>query len=383
MKKIAIIGASHFQNPLILKAKEKGCETHVFAWESGDVGERTADVFHPISITEKERILDECRSIGIDGICSIGSDLANITVSFVADALGLTANAPDAVLRSTDKHLMRTVFADQGDPSPQSVLAKKGSMPDLSGLSYPLIVKPTDRSGSRGITKLSSPEGLDEALANAFSQGFSESAVVEEFVTGEEFSVEFISWAGEHAFLALTKKFTTGAPGFIETGHLEPAQVPESVRAKIEDVVRNALDHLGVRFGASHAEVLVDADGDVWIVEIGSRMGGDCIGSHLVPLSTGIDFTGAVVDVALGKKPDLTPQASPAHALIRFVFGPEDVAALERIQDEAPGLIVFQSPIQAFTHQVTDSSTRFGFFILQAASFEELEPYLPDQAASA
>ena len=89
MKKLAIIGASYLQNPLILKAKAMGLETHVFAWAAGDVGEATADHFYPISIVEKEQILEQCRRIGIDGVCTIASDLAAITVNYVANGLGL------------------------------------------------------------------------------------------------------------------------------------------------------------------------------------------------------------------------------------------------------------------------------------------------------
>ena len=376
-KQLAIIGASHFQNPLIEKAKEMGCETHVFAWRAGDVGERTADHFYPVSITERDAILEQCRQIGIDGICSIGSDLANITVGYVAEALGLTGNPTAVVARSTDKHLMRKTFASCGDPSPKSVLVEGDSRDGLSELAYPLIVKPVDRSGSRGITKLESAEGLEAALEAAFSEGFSNRAVVEEFVAGEEFSVEFVSWEGEHSFLALTKKFTTGAPHFIETGHLEPASIDEALLVRVVQVVKRALDHLGVRCGASHAEVMVDADGDVWLIEIGSRMGGDCIGSDLVRLSTGIDYTGAVVDIALGNKPDLEPKDPSGCALVRFVVGQEDIDVLHRLQVKAPELIEYVSPIEEPSCKVRDSSTRFGYYIMRAATIERLRPYLP------
>ena len=94
MKKIAIIGASYLQNPLILKAKEMGFETHVFAWRAGDIGEQTADHFYPISIVEKEEILNQCRKIHPDAVCTIASDLAGVTVNYVANALGLPANSP-------------------------------------------------------------------------------------------------------------------------------------------------------------------------------------------------------------------------------------------------------------------------------------------------
>lgn len=230
MKKIAIIGASYLQLPLIEKAKSMGIETHVFAWAVGDVGEKSADYFYPISIIEKEKILDKCREIGIDGICSIASDLAASTVNYVAGALGLIGNSADCALISTNKHLMREAFKENGDPSPKSILVT--SVEDVKDIQYPVIVKPIDRSGSRGITKLLSSNGLEEAIENAKNQGFEKKALVEEFVTGQEYSIECISCRGKHYFLAMTKKYTTGAPNFIETGHMEPAPVSAEILEK-------------------------------------------------------------------------------------------------------------------------------------------------------
>ena len=105
MKKLAIIGASYLQEPLIEKAKSMGIETHVFAWAAGDVGEKSADYFYPISIVEKDEILKRCREIGIDGICTIASDLAVITVNYVANNMGLTANSIACTEKSTNKFL--------------------------------------------------------------------------------------------------------------------------------------------------------------------------------------------------------------------------------------------------------------------------------------
>lgn len=376
-KRLAIVGASHFQNPLIEKAKEMGCETHVFAWECGDVGEKTADFFYPISIIDKNAILEECRRIGIDGICSIGSDLANIAVGFVASELNLVCNSVDAIYRSTNKHAMRETFAVAGDPSPWSVLAREGERCDISDARFPIIVKPVDRSGSRGITKLTSSTGLQEALQEAYENGFRKEAVVEQYVTGEEFSVEFASWKGCHTFLALTKKYTTGAPHFIETGHLEPAQIDDALCVRISETIKHALNSLGIEYGASHAEVMVDETGSVWIVEIGSRMGGDCIGSDLVRLSTGIDYVGAVVDIALGEQPDLAPRSPGLCAAVRFVLDGDDLKALDQMKHECPECLEFVSPIEDFSREVMDSSTRFGYFIMKGADYRQLARFLP------
>ena len=144
MKKLAIIGASYLQLPLIEKAKSMGIETHVFAWAANDVGETAADHFYPISIVEKEQILGKCRQIGIDGICSIASDLAMLAVNYVAEQMGLTGNSMECTLRSTNKHLMRQAFERYGDPSPKSLLVESADDLQNVPLHYPVIVKPTD-----------------------------------------------------------------------------------------------------------------------------------------------------------------------------------------------------------------------------------------------
>ena len=92
MKKIVIIGANNFQMPLIIKAKELGYETHVFAWAEGAVGADFADYFYPISIVEKDKILDKCKEIKPDAVISVASDLATLTVNYLTDKLGLIGN---------------------------------------------------------------------------------------------------------------------------------------------------------------------------------------------------------------------------------------------------------------------------------------------------
>ena len=158
-KNIAIIGASYLQMPLIEKAKEMGYISHVFAWAAGDYGERAADYFYPISIVEKEQIAERCKEIGISGICSIASDLASVTVNYVAEKLGLVGNSMECTSISTNKFLMRQAFEKHGDPSPKSIIFDDSMNITSINLNYPIIVKPTDRSGSRGVRKLENSSG--------------------------------------------------------------------------------------------------------------------------------------------------------------------------------------------------------------------------------
>lgn len=374
MKKIAIIGANDFQNPLILKAKSLGYETHVFAWQDGSIGEETADYFYPISIVEKDEILEKCKEIGIDAITTIASDLATLTVNYVAEKLGLPGNSLECTKKSTNKYEMRKAFKEAGVATPGfEIVSSPKDIEKLSDMEYPLIVKPTDRSGSRAITKIYKKEELEEAISKAIENSFEKKAIVEEYIEGNEFSAEGITYNGEHKFLTITRKATTGAPHFIETGHIEPAGLNKDMEEKIYNELTKALTALKITNSATHSEFKITPNGDIRIIEIGARMGGDCIGSDLVQISTGYDFIKMVIDVAMGNKPSFEKVTEPKIAVIRFIFNKEDLENFEKVKSETPELIYFVSKIEDISsHKVVDSSSRFGFYILACENKEKI-----------
>lgn len=374
MKKIAIIGANDFQNPLILKAKSLGYETHVFAWQDGSIGEETADYFYPISIVEKDEILEKCKEIGIDAIATIASDLATLTVNYVAEKLRLPGNSLECTKKSTNKYEMRKAFKEAGVATPGfEVISSPKDIDKLSDMEYPLIVKPTDRSGSRAITKIYKKEELEEAISKAIENSFEKKAIVEEYIEGNEFSAEGITYNGKHKFLTITRKATTGAPHFIETGHIEPAGLSKDMEEKIYNELTKALTALQITNSATHSEFKITPNGDVRIIEIGARMGGDCIGSDLVQISTGYDFVKMVIDVAMGQAPSFEKVTEPKIAVIRFIFNKEDLENLKKVKSETPELIYFASKIEDISsHEVIDSSSRFGFYILACENKEKI-----------
>ena len=349
-----------------MKAKSLGYETHVFAWQDGAVGEKTADYFYPISIVEKEAILEECRRIQPDGICSIASDLAAITVNYVAQGLGLPGNKMEFTPIQTNKYAMRKALAEAGLPCPRFIHADEETDFEsaLSDFVFPIIVKPTDRSGSRNIMKLETLDGIGQAVAKACATSFEHKAIVEEYLEGDEYSAETITYQGTHHFLAVTKKYTTGAPHFIETGHEQPSDLSSETVANVRDIVFRALDALHVENSAGHTEFRVDGNGNVRIIEIGARMGGDCIGSDLVHLSTGHDFVRMVIDVACGNPPVLCEEPLLKKAQIHFLFDQEDLDAFEQWRTVNNDSIYRISDFELDNiGNVTDSSTRIGYYI--------------------
>jgi biotin carboxylase len=300
--KLAILGASYLQVPLINKANQMGLETHVFAWEHGAVGKELASHFYPISILDKEAILQKCNEIGIHGITTIGTDIAMPTVNYVATVLGLVGNSLEATLISTDKYEMRKALASKNIPCPRFSFYEIDNFENHEGFEFPLIVKPTDRSGSRGVTKVINVEETNIAIRKALDNSINKRVIVEEFIDGErEFSVECISYNGDIYPLVVTDKVTTGSPYFCELEHHQQAQISEELKNRIFQLTIDSLIALGTENGASHTEIILDKKNNLYIVEVAARMGGDFIGSHLVELSTGFDFLKATIDVALNQ----------------------------------------------------------------------------------
>ncbi len=363
MKKLAIIGAGYLQKPLVLKAREMQIETHCFAWEDGAVCKDIADHFYPISIVEKEKILKKCLEIGIDGITSIASDAAVPTICYIADEMHLTGNPYHNVSVTTNKYKMRRCLVEKGIPSPQFAMAK--TKPSLSGFRFPLIVKPTDRSGSRGVTKIFAAEELGPAMKRAKEESFNNEAIIEEFISGREISVESISWQGQHYIIAITDKITTGEPYFVELQHHQPADLNAKMRDNVKTQTIKALDVLGVVVGAGHSEFKITEEGEIYAIEIGARMGGDFIGSDLVRLSTGYDFLKAVIEVAMG---GFTVPEFKTNKFSGVYFLSKETESVKKYIDNPDGnLDIVRSEItDAELHELRSSSDRSGYFIYQS-----------------
>lgn len=379
MKKIVIIGAGEFQNPLIEKAKSMGYETHVFAWKCGDLGEKSADFFYPVSIVEKERILEYCRRIKPEAVVSIGSDLAVLTVNYLARKQGLNCNCLESDVITTNKYQMRCALRDCGIWTPQFWIAGLDKFTEYCAeLKLPLIVKPTDRSGSRGIFKVERKEQLESAIKSAQRESFENKAIIEEFIEGEEYSCESISFQGKHQLLAVTKKFNTGAPCYIETGHAEPSGLSEDMIQMVQKNVFYALDALKITDSASHCEFKIK-DGRISIIEVGARMGGDFIGSHLVYGTTGYDYLEMIIAVAKGEQPKIKKKTEGKPMLVRFLLEQYDRDVLKKAEQDKKVKIIEKVIKNENRKAVTDSSGRKGYFIIQSGKEENLRPYYPGQ----
>ena len=364
--KIAILGANAAILPLIQKAKERGYETHVFAWACGAPGETEADNFYPISLADKEAILEQCRKIGVCGVASITSDFAAPAVHYVARNLGLTCNPEKADRYARDKYLMRTAFRDAGLFVPPFCQADQSTDLSKLELAYPVMVKPTDSWSSRAVAKVNCKEELAPAVKAAIEQSLSGHAIIEGFVEGPEYSAECIAYHGECHILTFTQKITSGPPHFVELAHVQPSDIPLEKQGAIQEKIFRALKALGIENSAAHAEFRIMENGDICFMEIGSRMAGGRIGTDLTPISTGLDFVGMVLDVACGKAPSFEKIGEPTPVRVQWIFSLKDVEEKEAIKATHPELILYESPVDYnFAKEVVSNDGRRGYYLIK------------------
>ncbi len=365
-KRLIILGTNEYQNPLILRAKELGYETHVFGWPTGDIGEKTADVYHPIDILNYELLWEEVQMINPCGVASIASELAMHPMNYLLRKMNIPCNSLETERIATDKYLMRCVMRDAGIDGPLFALVEEGfDKKKLDGFTYPLIIKPIDLSSSRGVMKINTPNEVDDAINYALGWSKVKKAIIEEFVEGLEYSGESIAYDGEYKLLVVTEKSTTGAPHFVETGHKQPADLPKDMMKRVEETLYKAFAAMGIMYGAIHPEFRITDEGRICFMEIGARMGGDCIGSDLVPLSTGYDYMGMVISCGCGEKPSFGKIREPKEARIKYIITNEDREEFERIRAEEPAVLVrFSKMSEISDTPILKSADRAGYYII-------------------
>lgn len=300
--KIAIIGASYGQLPLCLKAKEMGLKTICFAWEEGAICRDYVDKFYPISVSETESILNICREERVDGVVSNASDLLAETVAFLTENLGLNGNSVDVIRAIKNKYRMRCLTSEIENLKNIRFYKYASEV----SFFFPCIVKPLTGNSKKGVCFVKDVNDFENAIR--YSKKITQDIIIEEYIVGREFSVETISFKGEHYVVQITDKENSGPLHFIELAHHQPADLSTTQRDLIEKVVCKILRKINFNNGAAHIEMKMDDNDNLYLIEINPRGGGDEISSKLVQLSTGYDYVKAMIEVALDifTPPDIT-----------------------------------------------------------------------------
>ena len=307
-----VMGAGIYQVPLIKAAREMGIYTIAVSIPGNYPGFGYADEVLHINTVDSEAVLKAAQERQIDGICTAGTDVAVMTIGRVNDALGLSGISYEAAKIACDKVLMKQAYEANGVRTAKyrKVYFNEDVNEKIKGLEYPLIVKIVDSSGSRGITRVDSPDRLQAAILNAQSFTRKDYYIVEEFITGREFGaqafvmdgkVQFVLPHGDYIFLG-----STGVPA----GHFAPYALSEEGERDCIETTEKAIRAMKLDNCAVNCDFIM-RDGRTYVLEIGGRSGATCL-AELVSIYYGYDYYRKIIQVALGQKPDFpTDKAVP------------------------------------------------------------------------
>lgn len=329
MKKVLVIGAGFLQRYVIRRAKQLGYYTLAVDGNPDAVGFADADEYAAVNIVDQEAVCAYAREKGVDGVLTAATDYGVLSAAYTARELGLPGISYEAAQRIKNKYQVRKCLfeAKADDTGLAYEVSESTDIAALGGnLAYPVMVKPCDGSGSRGASKVEDQAGFAAACRDAMNNSLTRKATVEPFIVGREYGVESYVENGQIHVLAVMQKWMTQPPYYAELGHAVPSGLPADLEEKVIGCVKTAIRALELRHGSVNMDILLTQQGSVHIIDIGARMGGNLIGSHIIPMGKGIDYIGNMIRGAVGDPCD-------------FAIKPHAEAVATRLLALTPGVI--------------------------------------------
>lgn len=307
MRKILLLGGSTQQIPAIEYAKSIGLITILCDFIPDNPGQHYADKFYCISTTDKDAILHVAETEGVEGIVSYASDPAAPTAAYVSEKLGLPTNPYKSVRILSHKDQFRKFLKENGFNCPRadSFTTTEAALSSLSKFNFPIMIKPNDSSGSKGVNRANELVDCEKYIELAFENSRQKMIIIEEFIVQDHpymIAGDCFVEDGEVVFWGFlnSHREKTGNP-FVPVGTSYPITLSPSRLERVKEALERLFRLLDIQFGAFNIEVMIDQNEDLYIVEIGPRNGGNMI-PDLLYMATGIDTIAATVDHAMGLK---------------------------------------------------------------------------------
>lgn len=379
MKTILIIGAGQFQVPVIKRAKKLGCKVIATDYDINAPGFKFADIALNISTLDKEKTLEAAQEYKVDGVLTT-SDFPVRTVAYICEILNLIGPSYKTALICTNKYILRECLKEKNISTIRYSLIDKNNFKNiyaiLKSFEFPIVLKPVDSSASRGVIKVDNIESVEKAYNESIIYSKTEKVIAEEFIEGNEYSVESITENGQTRIVAITQKITSGCPYFVEERHIIPANLNKIQEEEIKEYVRKCIKVIGLDNSASHLELKLTKNGPI-IIEIGARLGGDYITSDLVPLATGIDMLKNAINLSLGLELETNYKYNKFSGIqfitpyiYKYSFNRYKVLSLDK------NIVKYEMTSNISDGEFKNSLDRLGYYIVQAERRSELEDVL-------
>lgn len=309
-----MLGGGFLQKYVIRKAKTMGYYVLCLDADPNAVGFAIADEHAVINIVDEEACLAYARDKQVDGVLTAATDFSVLTMSRIAEELHLPGiNYQSAKVIKNKALVRKRLFEANADDT--GISYEIDSVEDIADIlpkiKFPVMMKPVDGSGSRGASKVEKAEDFVKAAEFAMNGSITHRAVAEPFIEGKEYGVESFVDNGVIHVLGVMQKDMTLPPYYAELGHAIPSGLTPELETKVKSCVYRAIFALGVNHGSVNMDLLITNEGNVHIVDVGARMGGNLIGSHIIPMGTGIDYMGNMIRAAVGDATNWKPEWQP------------------------------------------------------------------------
>lgn len=306
MKRLLMLGGSTSQVCAIKKAKEMGHYVIICDYLPDNPGQYVADEFYQVSTTDKDAVLKLAKTLNLDGVVCYASDPAAPTAAYVCEKLGFPTNPYESVMVLSNKDTFREYLREHGFcvPYAESYTDIDTMKANASKFKFPVMVKPVDSSGSKGINKIYSADEYDFAFGDAMKYSRCKRLVVEEFIEKKGFQVSGDGFTvdGKLVFRCFGNEFYSdnGIKEYVPLGECWPSVLDKATQDKIHDELQRLITELGMKTGAYNIEVILDKDDNVYILELGARNGGSLI-PQITQYATGVDMVEYTIKAALGE----------------------------------------------------------------------------------
>ena len=375
-KAILVFGVGILQGSLIRRAQDMG----LFVVGIDPCGEAycrdVVDVFEVVGGQDFEGTIAVAKKYNVSAIVTTATDKPLVMMARVAKELGLRFFSEETAIVSTDKFLMKERFMASGIPCAKGKVVSTEE--EASDMMFPIIVKPRDNSGSRGVKLCNNLQELKEAIQEALNNSKKNTVLVEEFIEGREFSIEALHYDGKSEVIQFTEKKTTPFPYNVELGHKQPANISDAEKDEIRLMINRIAHCMSFENCASHTELKINERG-IFIIETSPRLGGDYITSVLTPLSTGVNLEEQLLHIALDESVDTkTGRIEKASAVCFFSLPEGKVVAIDEKINEVsnwPHIHSFQLKLRVGdkVNKITSSLNRYGQFVVTGIARGEVD----------
>lgn len=375
-KAILIFGVGELQLSIINRANAMGLFTVGIDPCEDAFAKNACQAFEVVGGQDYEGTLAVAQKYNVSAVVTAATDKPLVMMARIAKELNLPFYSVETAQWSTDKYQMKQRFIEGGVPCARGRLIHNAD--EAKDLFFPVICKPRDNSGSRGVKLCRDIQELQECIDEALQYSHLDTVLVEEFIEGQEYSIESLHYNGKTEIIQFTEKRTTEFPYNVELGHKQPANLSENERQLIRNVISKIADCMHFENCPSHTELKINKRG-IFVIETSPRLGGDYITSTLTPLSTGINIEDQLLHIALGEKVDTTTGRVENASAVCFLSLPEgEVAAIDEQISEVPSwpnIFNFNLKLKEGdkVNRITSSLNRYGQFIVSGRTREELD----------